>query len=108
VTVFGTPDVDIDIDGDVSVAMLDFLEIRTIVVRCAAECGVPTFSLKLMIFDRQRQRINSSVTYLPPSIFIDVVESNNVSLAFDLGCEMSPRAVNDPTVVTVFVLELHM
>jgi hypothetical protein len=59
VTVFGTPDVDIDIDGDVSVAMLDFLEIRTIVVRCAAECGVPTFSLKAT---------NKFVSYIPPTI----------------------------------------
>jgi hypothetical protein len=101
VTVFGTTDVDIDIDGDV----LDFLEIRPIVALCAAERGVLTFPFKLTNLVRQKQRRKSSATYLLSSIFIDLVESNNVSLAFDLGCEMSPRAVNDPILVTVFVLE---
>ena len=52
VTIPGALGVDIDIDGNVSVAMLDFVAIQTVVVRCAVGCGVSTFSFKLTTFDR--------------------------------------------------------
>ena len=97
VTIPGALDVDIDIDGNVSVAMLKFFGIQTVVVQSAAEHGVSTFSFKSTNFDRQIQRRKSSATYLLPLIFIHVLGGSNVSLAFDLGCETSPRAVNDPS-----------
>jgi hypothetical protein len=111
VTIPGALDVDIDIDGNVSVAMLDFVAIQTVVVRCAVGGGVSTFSFKLTNIDRQIQRRKSSATHLLPLIFIHVLGGSNVSLAFDLGCETSPRAVNDPSndeVVVVLTRSVNM
>ena len=117
VMIFGTLDGDIDIDGNTSVAMLDFLDIQIVVVQSAVESGVSTFRFKLTTFDRQTQRRQWSATYLLPLIFIHVLAGSNVSLTFDLGCERSPRAVNDPSSdeagvvltgsVTVFVVKLQ-
>jgi len=46
--------------------------------------------------------------YFLPPIFIDLAGGNDVSLTFDLGCEMPPRAVNNPNSDVVILLSLDL